>query len=503
MSHNSEKSNLKISTNDDNKNNHLEYNLDVSSYSVGELYALYNLNHDDTIEMITEKFRTVMNESEVAGHPDVFLSFLKSCQSTIIESKVKLKYVDVNELDMEENREYKSRREYNDELVEYRNKQKREENVTIKPKSLASFIWKNSELEGGDKDVIIHPEAPTMNVSNNMYPQGAFNPVERKTIKRVLCMDSLFRQNPDVTSPNDIMFKLPQAIDKVVQMSLVSLDVPNIWYTFSDKYNNNVFTLYTYNVANTPDTKHIVTIPAGNYMSDTLATLLNNYFSNARNGLEFLFVEISKTTGKTIIRAKTDPDPGEPTYPFDPDSSMYSPDFFFAIDFNNRDEDVANFDCDAVNIDYNTAGWMLGFRRIYYQITNIKENTYTDYYSYQEKTVTYRCYLESESIYGDSVHDYIFVELDDYNNNFVSNTITSATREAYLGNNILARIPITSSHFHNEHSNKSDLIYKSREYFGPVTVEKMRIRLIDKYGHLINLHNNNFSFALEFTILYG
>lgn len=496
MSRKSDNSQSDISSN-------LEYNLDVTSYSVGELYALYNLNHEDTIEIITEKFRSIVNDSEIAGHPDVFLSFLKSCQSTIIESVIKLKYADVNELNMEENMEFKSKREYNEELMEYKKKRNEEENMTIKPKSLSSFIWKNSELEGGPKDVIVHPEAPTMNISNNLYPQGAFNPVERKTIKRVLCMDSLFRQNPDMTSPNDIIFKLPQAIEKVVQMSLVSLDVPNIWYTFSDKYNNNVFTVYTYNVVGVPDTKHIVTIPAGNYMSDTLTTLLNNYFSNAGNGLQLLFVEINKITGKTIIRAKADPDPGEPSYPFDTDSSMYSPEFYYAIDFNNRDEDVGNFDCSAVNIDYNTAGWMLGYRRIYYLIENVEENTYTDYYTYQDNVVKYHCYLESESIYGDSVHDYIFVELDDYNNNFVSNTITSATRDAYLGNNILARIPITSSHFHNEHSNKSDLIYKSREYFGPVTVEKMRIRLIDKYGHLVNLHNNNFSFALEFTILYG
>tara|TARA_B100000900_G_scaffold415173_1_gene444105 strand:- start:678 stop:2159 length:1482 start_codon:yes stop_codon:yes gene_type:complete len=484
-------------------NEKLEYNLDVNSYTVGELYALYNLNNDDTIEIITEKFRKIVNDSEIAGHPDVFLLFVKRCQATIIESVIKIKYVDINDMNKEENREYMSKREYNAELVEYKNQQQQEENVTIKPKSLASFVWKNSVLEGGDKDVIVHPEAPTMNVSTNNYPQGAFNPVERKTIRRVLCMDSLFRQNPDVTSPNDIMFKLPQAIDKVVQMSLVSLDVPNIWYTFSDKYNNNVFTVYTYNAFGAEDTKHIVTIPAGNYMSDTLATLLNNYFSNSGNGLQYLFVEINQTTGKTIIRAKTDPDPGEPTYPFDPESDFYSPEFYYSIDFNNRDEDVGNFDCSAVNIDYNTAGWLLGYRRIFYLIENKEENTYTDYYTYQNKVVTYGCYLESESIYGDSVHDYIFVELDDYNNNFVSNTITSATREAYLGNNILARIPITSSHFHSEHSNKSDLIYKSREYFGPVTVEKMRIRLIDKYGHLINLHNNNFSFALEFTILYG
>ena len=67
MSHKSDKSQSGTRTN-------LEYNLDVTSYTVGELYALYNLNHEDTIEVITEKFRTIVNDSEIAGHPDVFLS---------------------------------------------------------------------------------------------------------------------------------------------------------------------------------------------------------------------------------------------------------------------------------------------------------------------------------------------------------------------------------------------------------------------------------------------
>ena len=273
----------------------LEYNLDVNSYSVGELYTLFHLNHDDTIEAINDKFRVIMNDSEASGHPEVFLIFLKNCHANIVESVIKLKYVDVNEMSsLEENREYKTKIEYEREMVEYKNRRDGEENVTIKPKSLASFIWRNSDLEGGDHDVIVHPEAPTMNVSQNKYPRGAFNPVERKTIKRVLCMDSLFRQNPDITSPNDLMFKLPQPIDKVVQMSLVSLDVPNIWYTFSDKYNNNVFTVYTYNVTGVQDMKHVVTIPPGNYMSDTLTTIMNNYFSNVGNGLQLLYMEIGR-----------------------------------------------------------------------------------------------------------------------------------------------------------------------------------------------------------------
>ena len=50
--------------------------------------------------------------------------------------------------------------------------------------------------------------------------------------------------------------------------------------------------------------------------------------------------------------------------------------------------------------------------------------------------------------------------------------------------------------------NGSDLILKNREYFGPVNIEKLHIMLLDMYGKPYNLSNNDYSFALEFTILY-
>ena len=51
--------------------------------------------------------------------------------------------------------------------------------------------------------------------------------------------------------------------------------------------------------------------------------------------------------------------------------------------------------------------------------------------------------------------------------------------------------------------NGSDLIFKQRDYFGPVTIEKLRIRLLDHFGKVLDLNNNDYSFALEFKQLYS
>ena len=41
-----------------------------------------------------------------------------------------------------------------------------------------------------------------------------------------------------------------------------------------------------------------------------------------------------------------------------------------------------------------------------------------------------------------------------------------------------------------------------RVYFGPVDIERLRIKLYDDKGYLINLHGNNWSFTLIVESLY-
>ena len=44
--------------------------------------------------------------------------------------------------------------------------------------------------------------------------------------------------------------------------------------------------------------------------------------------------------------------------------------------------------------------------------------------------------------------------------------------------------------------------FRKRNYFGPVTIKRMHIQLIDEYGQKIDLNGGDFSFNLEFEVLY-
>jgi len=110
--------------------------------------------------------------------------------------------------------------------------------------------------------------------------------------------------------------------------------------------------------------------------------------------------------------------------------------------------------------------------------------------------------LEGESSCNLKHDNYIFINLDDYNSNCVCQPIISSTWNSYIGNNILARVTIDSSFKNTHYDNGHDLVFKERVYMGPVTVEKFKVQVLNKYGEIIDLNKNNFSFTLELTKIY-
>ena len=55
----------------------------------------------------------------------------------------------------------------------------------------------------------------------------------------------------------------------------------------------------------------------------------------------------------------------------------------------------------------------------------------------------------------------------------------------------------------NKHIKLSFDRIKTREYFGPVKLEKLRIRLLNKFGHVIDMNQNDFSISFEIKENYN
>ena len=335
------------------------------------------------------------------------------------------------------------------------------------------------------------------------------NPVsDRKTIQNVLCVDTLFRPHYNNTVSTNHTFHLAEPINNVTSIKLSALELPNMWYGFSSHNNSNVFYISTYNHpdAATSNKTHKIVIPPGNYTASNFATKLNNLFDNMGDGLEFVHIEVDEVTTHTRFRVGLGSLYNDSLDPYDTtgtkngviyDSNYVdnSP-FYFTVDFSQLGE------TQTTHIQQKSAGWKMGFRKSIY--TNIgRNNSFHDILSsFPDDFRTYYGYLESETSFGSSFYQYVFLEIDDFQRNFSSNTIISSKGDSNLGNNILARITVSSGQNTNIIDDGSDLVFKKRNYFGPIRLEKLHIRLLDRFGEVIDLKGNDFSFALEIEKLY-
>ena len=136
-------------------------------------------------------------------------------------------------------------------------------------------------------------------------------------------------------------------------------------------------------------------------------------------------------------------------------------------------------------------GWILGYRQQYY-------DWFTDYTDSSGVSFDKQEGFNPEAIYDTLGSKYYILSIDDFNKNY-SNTLTSPFQESMFNDqNAIAKIPNSPNL-----QQLDDIFYQSRrEYFGPVNIKKMRIRLLDELGRVVDLNNNDYSFSIVIEQLY-
>ncbi len=113
----------------------------------------------------------------------------------------------------------------------------------------------------------------------------------------------------------------------------------------------------------------------------------------------------------------------------------------------------------------------------------------------------------SEGIYDSIGNQYLYVVVDDYNYNNSEN-VMAIYNESVNNSYILARItktgwaPDIRGDLWDVNSISNDISSKARKYFGPVDIQKLHIKIVDKYGRVVDLNEMDFSMALKLEYLY-
>jgi len=101
--------------------------------------------------------------------------------------------------------------------------------------------------------------------------KGKINPLLLQTIRRVVSVDSKYR---DTGSATEFTFELSDPLKDVVALRLYSVGIPYTWYTVNNDFGSN-FLLINGKVAGIENDTYTVTITPGNYTASTLVVTAN------------------------------------------------------------------------------------------------------------------------------------------------------------------------------------------------------------------------------------
>jgi hypothetical protein len=310
------------------------------------------------------------------------------------------------------------------------------------------------------------PHTPYLSSYPSDFFPGLINPLKKRIIHKNLNIDTRFRDNYYSSQSSNYHLDLPIKLNAIVSMILSSIEIPTTFYTISKQLGNNFFVI---SIEETNETT-VITIPDGNYNYSNLITYLNTTISSLSGYLKYIYFEcnLSNNSGSGQVVVGID----DAFQQDNPSSDLFTFTLNFQTDKSGQEDRHTPLPLKF--------GWFLGFRN----------GVYVNNYTYV-----------SEGVIDLSGPRYVYLVIDDYNNN-VNNNFNSAFNSSLLNKNILARISLKGDTFNVLSENNLAIITYPRQYFGPVDIQKMHIQLLDEYGRILDLNNMDFSFCLTFQSTY-
>tara|TARA_B100000902_G_scaffold387113_1_gene430716 strand:- start:1102 stop:2403 length:1302 start_codon:yes stop_codon:yes gene_type:complete len=424
----------------------MNFDLDIDKYSKDDYFDIFDLdkNINPTRNTIEDKHKTLLNnlkdENIESEEKEKITVFLMQCKNNLLTLLGEDKY----------------------KLIE------------------TDFIHDldNSETFQNNNNFVIKKNG------DDRFHTNKINPFAKQTKTQLLNVNTKFRKEYYNTNATDFILDLPEEFKNVVSLTIQSVQIPNSNYTFSSSIGTNEFTVELFDLNSSgaviggTQIKKVIKIQDGIYTGPILKDYLNTYvFSDLslnRIGCDF---DLIARKFRFFRDYRSLADGGQPVDPTGAITYAFNIDWRLSINPNTP-------------IQLNM-GWILGYRQQYYDWGN----DYTD-----SSGVSYNR-LEGynpEAIYDTLGTKYYILSLDDFNKNY-SNTLTSPFQESVFNDqNAIAKIP------NNPNLQQlDDIFYQSRrEYFGPVNIKRLKVRLLDELGRVVDLNNTDYSFSVVIEQLY-
>ena len=514
--------------------------LNIEDYTIDELSNLFELPTPISAQSILAKLNTLVNKFIEQENPD-FVVFLEQSRAKLLKS------LEPDEQNPPVFQESDDDTPASDVLNNEYWDNSKSENIPNR-KNMTRIVSQQPYS-------VLQRERLNISQQKDIeFVQGQLNPDLKNTFIRLLNIDSHYREildisedlcvppgitgstpwkgqviksNLELDSPSNFTFDLSEPLSNVEEIQLNDVQIPRAWYVFDVAYGTDRF---EYNNV-------VYTIPSGNYNGTDLATAVTSAFPPATASASF-----NAATNKMKI-----------TLPHTSDT----------IKFYNEGTVLA---CKPPKNglggkrDYNL-GWLMGFReksytddteytgealvdtfgskylyivlddfnrnRITYNLlgmTNNRDNFKLPSY-YNPNTMTKDCSENSvveaktRPCRKGTPADKEFFPVDNltkaqqYTANSIIQAQQSKAQDRYFSPNnpnILAKIPISQAINYNSSAplfgnlsiDHSKIFNNKRTYFGPVTIKRLNVQLINDKGYNVNMNGMDWSMSLKIKQLY-
>ena len=328
---------------------------------------------------------------------------------------------------------------------------------------------------------IINPLSVHQALQYHSIPNNSAISYKHNTIKSIYVFNTIARDNFFGTISSNCSFDMPIKLSNVISLTLSSIQIPNVMFVFSKER----ATVSIYIFENNTGVGEIIIIPDGNYsrsdasgnlessMAITLETAINSVFNTYGAPLDRFQVFISTATGRTTISNSSS------NFSI---KTLNTTGNYFCSPYTTPIKDSSDSKIGLTPTQYvENLGYYLGFREISYS----NSNSYT-----------------SEGVFNNKYSSYLYFALNDYTGSQTASNTYALLQNSIIADQILAVIPLNGPRFDFIFDNGADFIYKKRDYFGPVDISKISIKLLNQVGEVVNLLNSEYSFSLQVTTLY-
>ena len=522
-----------------------ELDTDINNYDLQDILDIIDLDESSTYTQRIQSIDLLINTMKQQNKGEI--------EAFLIKAKNKFfqpEYEEEEDEDDEEDDEQDDEEENDEEDDEEEEDDEDDGEVNVEDK-----LERNDVID----NILVGKNRYELPAPDWYLNQGAV-----RTITQDMSVDTRFRPNYYSTLSTDFTVDLPEIQRKVLSMRISAIEMPMTYYSISESNGNNKMLIISDSSFNSMDSSYsnindlslsnptitysdlqgnslpnfqpeqcawLCQIIDGNYDTTswmvqasrfkaetavneaiTLATPgaidKNGNFAKFTNPTKYdylnsNFVESSASSNEIArqdLRYSIHRINGKSTFSTPlPDENIRGTVYnYVSNDTNRKRISKIRFNIDNNgNLDTNTniqtrLGWMLGFRAAEY-VMNENIQTSTPVAAVSEGT---------GFITGPR---YAFLSVEDYINNSRPSFIVAYGTHT-KANNIITRINLAGGGYHNLSTRDAGLTghaNRTREYFGPVDIQRLTIKLHDEFGRIIDINNMDWSFTVTFKKLYN